>query len=106
MTNSRSIEVRNQAIKDVSVFLDNGGHLSAPLKAIFDKFTKFKNELLDMIDDHPQLTLALHDLLSAKDKAIRAKVAELNTKSGQPVGSIIDAPDPEPSPVEGPTNQS
>lgn len=93
MTDGRAIENRNPAIQEAAAFLDDGSHLPEPLKTIFGKFNVLKNDLLELIDDHPQLTLALHDLISAKDKAIRAKVAGINKAQGTPVGSPIKRPD-------------
>lgn len=47
-------------------------HLPTELRAVSQPFCKLAQELVRLLDRNPERTLALRDLCSAKDNAVRA----------------------------------
>lgn len=66
---------RYHSIQEKMRWLKPNPNLPDHLKAISVRFYDLACELLDEIEDGPQLSLALQHLIDAKDCAVRARLA-------------------------------
>ena len=81
--NLSEFENRHPAVRSVLQFFDSA-HLPAPLREVAQAFEATAAGVVKMIEvDHPQLTIALQDLLRAKDAAVRAAADMHGIISGQ-----------------------
>lgn len=72
---------RHSSVEAVTRFFEHE-HLPEPLKFIAHKCSALKDDMLDAIDDDPELTAGLRKLLEAKDCFVRATVAQVNRDKG------------------------
>ena len=66
---------RHYSVQEKMRWLDPNPNLPDHLKAVSVRFYDLACELLDEIEDHPQLALSLQHLIDAKDCAVRARLA-------------------------------
>ena len=55
-------------------------HLPEPLKTVSKLCSDLKDDILEKLEDDPELTVGLRKLLEAKDCFVRATVAQENRK--------------------------
>lgn len=68
---------RHPSVEAVTRFFEHN-HLPEPLMLIAHKCSKLKDDMLENINDDPELTVGLRKLLEAKDCFVRAAVAQVN----------------------------
>jgi hypothetical protein len=69
-------QVRHFSVEEKLRWLEPNPNLPPHLHVIAGQFQGLALDLLEQIEDSPQLTLALQHLIDAKDCAVRAKIAE------------------------------
>jgi hypothetical protein len=70
-------ESRHRAVRDAVRWLVPNQNLPEPALAVAEHFERLAADLLDLIEtDDPQLTRCLDTLTTAKDYAVRAKLAD------------------------------
>lgn len=85
--------VRHKSIEDVTRFFEVN-HLPEPLFTVAYKFATLKDELLALLEDDPELTVALRKLVESKDAAVRTMVAQENRRKNNPIeGAPLPRPD-------------
>lgn len=72
---------RHPAVVEALRWID-GRHLPNDLQVVVDAIADLVREVLPLVDDGPQLTLALHDLISAKDALVRQRILRLEREKG------------------------
>lgn len=72
---SLDISDRDPSVQDAYRWLVPNTNLPPHLMVISGMFHDVAVDLLEELDDSPQLVLSLHDLTAAKDHAVRAKLS-------------------------------
>lgn len=80
---------RHPSVDAVTRFFEYD-HLPEPLRSISACCSDLKDDMLDSLDDDPELTAGLRKLLEAKDCFVRAAVAQENrykenVEEGKPI---------------------
>jgi hypothetical protein len=78
---------RHPAVLEALRWLDCG-HLPEELRIVAEIIASGVREVLPLVDDGPQLTRALHDLIAAKDALVRQRILRLESEKagGRPDG--------------------
>lgn len=82
---------RHPATVHLTGLLSSGTHLPQPLRHITDLYENLAQHLVDELGDGPELTVALRDLLTSKDAAVRQRVFDLKAAD-----ELVPANTPEP----------
>lgn len=72
--------------------LESGTHLPPKLRHITDLYEGLTQHLVDDLRDGPELTVALRDLITSKDAAVRQRVIDLKAEGTPPPANT---PEPE-----------
>lgn len=83
---------RHPGTQHLIALLEPGEHLPPKLKHITVLYANLAVHLLDDLQDGPELTVALRDLLTSKDAAVRQRVLDLKA-AGTPAPA--NTPEPE-----------
>lgn len=75
-------DARHYSVQEKLRWLEPNPNLPEHLRTIAVLFLDLADNLLDEIDDNPQLSLALQHLIDAKDCAVRAKIASMDSVPG------------------------
>jgi hypothetical protein len=69
-------QVRHFSVEEKLRWLEPSPNLPPHLHVVAGQFQALASDLLEQIEDSPQLTLALQHLIDAKDCAVRARIAQ------------------------------
>jgi hypothetical protein len=83
---------RHPGTAHIASLLEAGQHLPPKLKHITELYENLAQHLVDDLKDGPELTVALRDLLTSKDAAVRQRVLDLKAEGTPPPANT---PEPE-----------
>lgn len=90
---SMTTDNRHPSVTSVTRFFEFN-HLPEPLLNVAISCAALKDNILDLIEDDPELTVGLRKLLEAKDCFVRAAVAQENRrKTNLNEGAPLPRPD-------------
>lgn len=73
---------RHPSVQEAARWLEPNTNLPPHLRVISEIFFDAARDLLALVEDSPQLTLALHKMVGAKDCAVRARLAMDDQSAG------------------------